>query len=102
MKKIFKLFNRSKIFFLSEMRTMLNHLSIEDLSNIDMLEIHITDNLNFLSKKDVENMIELIEENSRKFTSIKLKAKKIDFLLELYKDFPNPTLRKWINNEIDK
>ena len=96
-----KIFNRSRLYFLSEMESMLAHLTLSEISDIDTLELHIHDNLVFLSHDDIKDMIELLEENSSKYQKLKTKEERAEFLLRLYDNFPSVELRKWIQAEID-
>jgi len=100
-KRFSKIFNRSRLYFLSEMESMLAHLTLSEISDIDTLELHIHDNLVFLSHDDIKDMIELLEENSSKYQKLKTKEERAEFLLRLYDNFPSVELRKWIQAEID-
>ncbi len=101
-KKISKSFNKSRIYCSTKMKELFNSLSSDELSNIDILEIKIQDNLLFLSKEDSSLMMENLEENFDKYLLINKKTDKIDYLLDLFKGFPNPELREWILNIISK
>ncbi len=94
LKRIKKLFNRSQAFFRRELKKVLRSLSDEDFEDVSMLEIAITDNIRTLSPTDIEDMMELLDDNLDKFQKISWREKQIEFLLELYSEYPNVELRK--------
>jgi hypothetical protein len=102
LKKIDKLFRRSRLFFQIQFKKLLEHIPVEEINNLELLEMHITKDLVFLSEEDIEVMIEMIEDRVDDFSLIKTKPKKIEFLLDLYSEFPSPELRRWINSRISE
>ena len=99
-KKIYKSFNRSRLYFRSQFREIISWVNEEIFNDIERLEITIRDNMSFISEKDIDDMMEILEENLENYLNQKTKEEKINFMLNLFDKFPNPNLRTWIDHQI--
>lgn len=93
LKMIQKTYKRWQIHFHKEFKKLLLSLD-DDEFNIEELELAIRDKLTFMYVDDIDSLIEEIEKNIKKLNKCDSKKEKVDFLLELSKDYPYPEFRR--------
>lgn len=101
LRRIESLFKVSKIYCSDKLKELLDSLDDRVLNDLDRLEINFQKYLSFLSRDDLNSMVELLEENFEKYLSNKNREDRINFLLDLFKNYPEPEKSKWISEQIE-